>query len=125
MAFSGASILVVDDELVVREFANQALSGLGYRVLLAEDGGEGLELFRVEHVSIDLVIVDAMMPVISGPELFRELRLLDPDVKVILSSGYNEVESTRGLLSKGLCGFIQKPYLLSVLAQKVRSVLDR
>jgi CheY-like chemotaxis protein len=74
---------------------------------------------------VELVLLDMTMPVMSGEETFRELRKIRPDIKVILSSGYNEVEAIRHFTGKGLAGFVQKPYTSVRLAQAVRSVLDR
>jgi len=119
------TILVIDDEEIVRHPAKAALERFGYEVVLAEDGRQGVEAFRRMADRISVVLLDMTMPVMSGEEAFRELRMIRSDIKVILSSGYNEVEAIRHFAGKGLAGFIQKPYTSARLAEAVRSVLNR
>ncbi len=118
------TILLVDDEPVVRAYASEALDMLGYHVVLASDGAEALRTYESLRPDVDLVIADAMMPEIGGVELFTALRELDPALRVILSSGYDELETTRPLTDAGLAGFLQKPYTLRALAERVRAALD-
>lgn len=118
------TILFVDDEENVRRVAAEALGGLGYRVEFAENGAQGLDRFVRCMDQLDLVIVDVMMPVLGGVELLQELKRIRPDVKVILSSGYNELDTTRDIAQGDLAGFLQKPYSLQLLAEKVRTALD-
>jgi signal transduction histidine kinase/CheY-like chemotaxis protein len=123
-AFKGTGIvLVIDDEEIVRRTAQATLERFGYQVFVAQDGRRGLDAFRRLSDCVDVVLLDMTMPVMSGEETFRELRSIRPDVKVILSSGYNEVEAIRRFTGKGLAGFVQKPYTSSRLAEAVRSVL--
>ncbi len=119
------TVLVIDDEEIVRRTAQATLERFGYKVLLADDGLQGVKRFRELAADIDLVLLDMTMPVMSGEETFRELRLIRPDVRVILSSGYNEVEAIRRFTGKGLAGFVQKPYTSARLAEAVNSVLHR
>jgi signal transduction histidine kinase/CheY-like chemotaxis protein len=119
------TVLVIDDEEIVRRTARATLERFGYKVVMAEDGRQGLDEFRRLAGRVDVVLLDMTMPVMSGEETFRELRLIRPDVQVILSSGYNEVEAIRHFAGKGLAGFIQKPYTAARLAQAIRSVLKR
>jgi PAS domain S-box-containing protein len=116
-------ILVVDDEETVRTVARIALEKAGFRVLTAVDGREALELFHREPGLIDLVLLDMTMPHLSGEEAFRELRRMRQDVRVILSSGYNEMDAVSKFAGKGLAGFIQKPYRPIDLISRVKSVL--
>jgi PAS domain S-box-containing protein len=116
-------ILVVDDEEVIRRTAKSMLERYGYTVIVAEDGKEGLELFRTVAEKVAAVLLDMTMPVMSGEETFRRLTAIKPDLRVILSSGYNEVEAVRRFSGKGLAGFIQKPYTAQALVEKIRSVL--
>ncbi len=118
------SLLVIDDEEVIRDLATEVLQSAGYRVAQAKDGSEGVALYRTMADRIDLVILDMMMPAMNGVEVFREIRSINPHATVILTSGFNEVESTRALVTKGLAGFIQKPYTPRELTAKVRTVLD-
>ena len=115
-------ILVVDDEEVVRATAKTALERYGYSVLLAADGQTGIDLFR-EHDEIVLVLLDMMMPVMSGQEAFRQIKNIRPGVRIIISSGYNEVEAIRRFTTKGISGFIQKPYTAAQLAGAIQRVL--
>jgi len=119
------TILVVDDEHIVRRSAKAMLERYGYSVVLAENGKEAVELYKVLADKIDLVLLDMTMPVMSGEEAFRHMKTLRPDIHVILSSGYNEVEAIRRFTGKGLNGFLQKPYSAVTLAEKVRAVLGQ
>lgn len=116
-------VLVVDDEPLVRQVAQIALERLGYSVTLAEDGPAAINLFRTMAPDISVVLLDMSMPGMSGEEIFRHLRAIRPDIKVILSSGYNEAEAISRFNGKGLQGFIQKPYTSGRLGEAVRSVL--
>ncbi len=118
------TILVIDDERSVRVVAGELFRDRGFQTLVAEDGERGLEAFRQHTEDIVLVLLDMTMPGIDGAETFRLLRQIRPDVKVILSSGYNEQEATRRFAGKGLAGFLQKPYLAATLLNKVWEVLD-
>ena len=116
-------VLVIDDEEVVRRTARLTLERFGYTVIVAEDGQQGINVFRDLADQIALVLLDMTMPVMSGEETFRELRAYRPDMKVILSSGYNEVEAIRRFTGQGLAGFVQKPYTATFLAQTVAAAL--
>ena len=117
------TILVIDDEEIVRRAARSALEHYGYSVILAENGKDGLELLTKVDCPVALVVLDMTMPVMSGAETFKHLAAVRPDLPVILSSGFNEVEFTRGLPAKGIAGFIQKPYSASRLVEQVRIAL--
>jgi PAS domain S-box-containing protein len=126
--FSGAwraagTVLLVDDEETVRALGKSMLERLGFRVLVAADGREALSVFRAHQTDIVCVLLDLTMPHKDGEETFRELRQLQSDVRVILSSGYNEQEVSQRFVGKGLAGFIQKPYQTQALAAKLRDIL--
>ena len=116
-------ILVVDDEETVRIAAKIMLERRGFTVLTAEDGRAALEVFRSRVDEIVVVLLDLTMPRLDGEETFRELRRIRPDVRVIISSGYNEQETTSRFAGKGLAGFLQKPYGIRPLGEKIRQVL--
>ncbi len=116
------SILIVDDEETIRETAAMMLEDMGYKTLTAEDGLEGVEVYRQHQREITVVLLDMTMPRLDGKGCFRELRRVNKDVKVILSSGYNEQEATSHFSGKGLAGFIQKPYHPDALAKAIRAV---
>jgi len=105
--------LVVDDEEAVRNLATRMLERRGLHVLTACDGVEALEIFRERHEDIVIVLLDMTMPRMNGEETFRALRAIDPSVKVVLSSGYNEQDATSRFVGKGLTGFIRKPFTLN------------
>jgi two-component system cell cycle sensor histidine kinase/response regulator CckA len=119
----GGVVLVVDDEVVVRTVCRQMLEHLGFRVLMADDGAQGLEMFREHAEEIVVVILDMTMPKLNGEETFREMRRLDPNARVVLMSGYNEQEATNRFAGKGLAGFLQKPFQLAVLREKLQAVI--
>ncbi len=115
------TVLLVDDEETVRGVGAEMLQEFGFATLTANNGREAVEIFS-STPDIAFVILDLTMPHMDGEQCFRELRRLDPDVKVILSSGYSEHEVTRKFVGKGLAGFIQKPYTLSVLKEAIRGL---
>jgi PAS domain S-box-containing protein len=117
------TVLVVDDEEIVRVTARHALERYGYRTMLANDGQEALDAYRTRPQEFAVVLLDLTMPVMGGEETLRQLQAVNPRVKVLLSSGYNEVEAVQRFAGKGLAGFVQKPYTAATLAEKVKEVL--
>ncbi len=117
------TVLLVDDEEIVRAVGSKMLKTIGFDVIVALDGWEAVAIYRERGADIACVILDLTMPHAGGEESFRELRRLDRDVRVILSSGYNEQEVTGRFAGKGLAGFIKKPYDLHQLREKLREVL--
>ncbi len=115
------TVLLVDDEESVRGIGVEMLKELGFTTVTANDGREALEIFK-STPDIAFVILDLTMPHMDGEQCFRELRQLKPDIKVIMSSGYNEQEVTQKFVGKGLAGFIQKPYRLSTLQEVIRGI---
>lgn len=115
------TVLLVDDEETVRAVGKQMLLALGYDVLLAADGLEALSVFQA-HSGITHIILDLTMPHLVGEDTFRELRRLDPQARIIMSSGYNELEISQKFAGKGLTGFIQKPYTLATLREVLKKV---
>lgn len=116
-------VLVVDDEAVVRKIAAASLKRYGYVTVTADNGREGVDLFRASHNELTMVLLDLTMPVMDGEEALRQIRAIDPEIPVVLSSGFKESEAVRRFDGKGLAGFIQKPYTASALAEKVRKVV--
>jgi two-component system cell cycle sensor histidine kinase/response regulator CckA len=118
-------VLLVDDEMAIRELGRRMLERAGMQVLLAGDGGEALEIFRARSHEIACVVLDLTMPRLGGDEVLQEMRRIRQDVKVILCSGYNEQDITQRFMSQGLAGFLQKPYLPVQLYAKLQEVLGR
>lgn len=117
-------ILLVEDELQVAEVAAEMLACEGYKVIVAHDGFEALKIYRAVGKQIGLVILDFFLPVMDGDAVFDELRVLNPDVNVVLSSGFAEQQKISAMLAQGLRGFIPKPYSSEKLLGQVRSTLD-
>jgi CheY-like chemotaxis protein len=117
-------ILLVDDELEIAELAATMLTDEGYRVILAKDGFEALKIYQQIGKLIGLVILDFFLPVMDGDAVFDELRLINPEVVVVLSSGFAEQTKLSNMLSQGLKGFIPKPYTSDKLLEQVRSTID-
>jgi PAS domain S-box-containing protein len=118
------TILLVDDEETIRALGKRMLETLGFEVLVAADGRQALEVYRGHQKKVVLVLLDLTMPHMNGEETFRELRRLDPGVRVILSSGYLENDVATRFAGKGLAGFIQKPYTLTALTERLKAVLS-
>ena len=118
----GGTVLVVDDEDFIRSLAQRMLEALGFQVLTACDGREGIETFRRQQ-EIVAVLLDVTMPGFDGLETLRELRRIRHDVPVLLSSGFSETEVTKRLEGHDLAGFVSKPYSLEQLAQALLGLL--
>ncbi|WP_243323195.1 PAS domain S-box protein [Geothrix sp. SG200] len=117
------TILVVDDEESVRSVAGALLRSMGFDVVEARDGQEGLDRFRAEGRQIKAVLLDLTMPHMNGVETFRRLRALDATCRVVLMSGYNEQEAVQEFLGKGLVAFVQKPFQRAGLMQAMQMAL--
>lgn len=110
-------VLVVDDEETVRSVAQMMVEAIGMKAIAATDGKHGVEVFERRHAEIDIVLLDMTMPRMNGQEAFAAMRAIKPDVRVVLSSGYNEQDATDRFSGKGLAGFLQKPFDLAALEQ--------
>ncbi len=117
-------ILLVDDEESIRAMGHRMLERLGFQVLAAADGRAALEIYRARREEIALVLLDLTMPHMDGTETFRELRRIDPSVRIVISSGYTESEIAPRFASERLSGFLQKPYALYALAQCLRNAIS-
>jgi len=116
-------ILVVDDDEAVRQVANDMVEAMGFEGVTANDGQEAVELFENGCDDFALVILDLAMPRMSGEEAFRAIREISPSAHVILASGYDEKESTRLFAGQGLSGFVQKPYRMGLLKERIEEIL--
>ena len=119
------TLLIVEDEETLLEMLKVAVEGKGYRVITANDGLQALEVYRSRKDEIDLVVTDIGLPKITGELLFGELKKLNPSVKVILVSGYIDVNLKSEILKAGVKEFIQKPYFPDDALKKIREVLDQ
>ncbi len=118
------TILLIDDEEVILDVGAEMLKRLGYDVITAAGGRAGIETYRGNRDSIDLVVLDMIMPDLGGRETFDGLKEIRPDVNVLLSSGYSLNGQAKEIMDKGCRGFIQKPFSLGDLADKIMEILD-
>lgn len=116
-------LLLVDDDASVREIGKRMFENLGFKVIIAENGKIALDIYK-DNQEFVCIVLDLTMPVMDGVEAFNELRKINPDVKVIIASGYNEQEISTELINNGLNGFIQKPYHSSEIKEKLSKILN-
>lgn len=117
---AGKTFLIIDDEEVVREVTKKMVELLGGKAITAKDGIEGIEIFKNNSDKIDSVLLDLTMPILSGEEVFRELKKIKGDLTVILMSGYNDQDVSQRLVGKGFAGFIQKPFTVQKLLEVLK-----
>ena len=118
------TILLVDDEPAVAAVGKDMIEKLGYKALLATGGVEALSIYRKHNKKIKLVVLDMIMPGMSGGETYDEIKALNPDAKVLLASGYSLNGQASQFMKRGCNGFIQKPFNLHSLSQKIRAIID-
>ncbi len=121
----GGRVLLIDDEPAVRKIARRMLEALNFDVVVAADGHSGVEAFREHPGEFALAIVDMTMPGLGGEDVFRELRRIRSDIKVILMSGYDEHDATKRFVGLGLTGFLPKPFRIEDMRVKIREALAR
>jgi PAS domain S-box-containing protein len=119
------TILFVDDEDVIIDVNREILESLGYKVVAAKSGQEALEVYRKLQGKINLIILDMIMPGMDGEATYDSLKKVNPEIRVILSSGYSKNEQAKAILEKGCQAFIQKPFSISDLSMTIRQVLDK
>jgi len=117
------TVLLVDDEEVILDVSEKVLKVLGYKVLVARGGAEAIEIFKKHQNSIDLVLLDIIMPHMGGGEVYDRLKEISPEVKVLLSSGYSIDGEASKIMARGCNGFIQKPFDIMQLSQSIRAIL--
>lgn len=115
-------ILIIDDEELIRDIASDILLECGYEILTAENGQEGIDVFTQHQHQITLVLLDLVMPIMSGRETFYALRKIAPNVKILLSSGFRHDKRVAEVLAAGADGFIQKPYSLYKLTSEIKQL---
>jgi len=118
------TILLVDDEEMIIEVNQEILKTLGYKTMIARSGKEAVEIYKSSQEKINMVIMDMIIPGVSGKEFYDNLKKIDPEIKVLLSSGYSVSGQAAEILERGCNGFIQKPFKLKELSVKIREVLD-
>jgi len=119
------TILLVDDEDMIIDVGQGMLKALGYKVLVARGGKEAIELYRANRDKIDMVILDMIMSGVGGGKAYDRMKKINPDIKVLLSSGYSINGQAEEILDRGCDGFIQKPFNMRQFSQKIREILDK
>ncbi len=125
MSPSTETILLVDDEATILDVAGDMLKSLGYTVITAQDGPSAVDLYREQQKEIDLVILDMVMPDMSGGEIFDEIKKINPQAKVLLSSGYSLNGKASKIIARGCDGFIQKPFTIGDISKQLRMILGQ
>ncbi len=115
--------LVVEDEPLVRGYVRDLLAGLGFEVLSAADGREGVDLYRANAARLKFVLLDLTMPQMGGGEAFTEMQRIRPSVPILMMSGYDEQEALRSFDSRGVAGILHKPFVPEELRDKLRMIL--
>ena len=119
------TLLLIDDEEMIIDVGGQMLKKMGYKIFLAMNGKEALAVYKKNQDKIDMVILDMIMPDMGGGEVFDRLKEMNPGIKVLLSSGYSIDGQAAEILKRGCDGFIQKPFKITDLSQRVREILDK
>ncbi len=117
-------ILIIDDEEIIRETASEILEELGYQVLCARDGQEGLDIYRENQELINVIILDMIMPKMNGRECFAQLRKINPEIKVLISSGFTSEEAMRNINIDDAAGFLKKPFTVTELYEALCRVIE-
>ncbi|MBW2109189.1 MAG: response regulator [Deltaproteobacteria bacterium] len=123
IARGNETILLVDDEYMILDVGKQLLEAMGYDVVTAQTGQEAVEIYSAQKDQIDLLILDVVMPEMNGADVFEKVKKVDPDAKVLLSSGYTVEGRATEILDRGCDGFIQKPFQMAQLSKSIRQVL--
>jgi len=118
------TILLVDDEEMVADIGKDMLEKLGYKIVVATGGNEAIKLLKTLRHEVDLVILDMIMPDMSGGETFNRLKAIKPDIRILLCSGYSLNGQASEIMQRGCNGFIQKPFNLKQISRKIREILD-
>ncbi|MBW2311522.1 MAG: PAS domain S-box protein [Deltaproteobacteria bacterium] len=119
------TILLVDDEEMILKIGRDLLNAMDYKVFTARSGREAVELYKGQKDSIDLVILDMIMPEMGGGQVYDRMKEINPDLKVLLSSGYSIDGQAHEIMERGCDGFIQKPFNLTKLSAKIRDILEK
>lgn len=117
------TILIIDDEELIRITARGLLESLGYKVLLAENGIEGIKVYKLNQNEIDLIILDMIMPIMGGRETFSKIREINQNIPVLIASGFAKEADLIVLKSQGIAGFLQKPFRMAEISEKVHKAI--
>ena len=121
--YSDGELLILQNQELM--FGQGVIKKLGYKVLTAKSGKEAIEIYQKNQDRIDMVILDMIMPGMGGGETYDKLKEINPGIKVLLSSGYSIDGEATNILERGCNGFIQKPFYMADLSQKIREIMDK
>jgi two-component system, cell cycle sensor histidine kinase and response regulator CckA len=122
---SKKTVFVVDDEEIIRDMTTDMLTDMGYNVITAEDGLAAVTTFELSHQDIDVVLLDMILPGMTGEEIFGKLQQIKPEIKVIFSSGFSIEEVPQELFVHDTTDFIEKPYRIHDLLDKISDMLKK
>ena len=117
-------VLIIDDEATMRHVAHEMLAECGYKIITASNGDEGVQIYKIKRAEIDIVLLDMIMPKMSGEEVFEELVKINPDVRVVLTSGFRKDEKVERIMKKGIRYFLQKPYTIQRISSIVYAAIN-
>lgn len=118
------TILVIDDEEMIRDIAHDMLNHIGYNILTAADGEKAIEIFKEKNESIDLILVDLIMPRMNGIICIQKLKEINSEVPIVVASGISEVSKKKSVMEMGAHGYLEKPYSIKSLKEICMSVFD-
>ncbi len=124
LLYGQGTVILVDDEEIILDVGQRMLENLGYRVIAAGSGQDALDIYKKHKDEIILVILDMIMPGMGGGEIYKRMKAINGDIKVLLASGYSINGQAQAILDRGCSGFIQKPFSMEELSRKVFEVLD-
>jgi len=116
------TILIIDDEDDLRKVIEEMFSILGCKTYSAENGKDGLDIYK-QHKYFDLIILDMQMPIMNGRTAFKEIRKINPEQKILIISGYTKLEDLNDLIKSGAKGFVEKPFSIYTMIEKVKSII--
>jgi len=119
------TILLIDDEERILDTGKQILNRIGYEVLLAGGGQEALDVYTKNQDKVDIILLDMVMPGMGGGETYDRMKEINPEIKILLVSGYGIEGQATEILERGCDGFIQKPFEMNKMSQKIREILHK
>ena len=117
------TVFLIDDDDMIVDVSEQILNSSGYDVVSAKSGKEAIEVYKENHSRIDMVILDMILPDMGGGDTYDRLKEINPEVKVLLASGYDIDYQGRDIMERGCDGFIQKPFNMNELLEKISGIL--
>jgi two-component system cell cycle sensor histidine kinase/response regulator CckA len=117
------TVFLIDDDDMIADVSELILKNSGYDVVIAKSGKEAIEVYKENHSRIDMVILDMILPDMGGGDTYDRLKEINPGVKVLMASGYDIDYQGRGIMERGCDGFIQKPFNMNELLEKIRGIL--